>query len=156
MSVNLHTYLCISSPAYLCVLCDCLPTIYVPIHQSMWLSTCTSVYLFIHSSMALQPFAGPRPLLQFRNLFLHSQYDSLDGVSARREAATYTQKNITQNKRTHARTHTPNIHALSGIQTHDLGFRESEDSAFLRPLGYISFLICLCPSPAICVDVTIP
>jgi hypothetical protein len=29
-----------------------------------------------------------------------------------------------------------NIHALSGIRTHDHGFRASEDSACLRPLGY--------------------
>jgi hypothetical protein len=36
----------------------------------------------------------------------------------------------TQNKRTH--THTPNIHALSGIRTHDPSFRASEDSSCLR------------------------
>jgi hypothetical protein len=38
----------------------------------------------------------------------------------------------TQNKRIH----TPNIHALFGIRTHDPGFRAGEDSACLRPLGY--------------------
>jgi hypothetical protein len=38
----------------------------------------------------------------------------------------------TQNKHIH----TQNIHALSGIRTHDPGFRASEDSACLRPLGY--------------------
>jgi hypothetical protein len=38
----------------------------------------------------------------------------------------------TQNKRIH----TPNIHALCGILTHDPGFRASEDSSCLRPLGY--------------------
>jgi hypothetical protein len=27
------------------------------------------IHSFIHSSMALQPFVGPWPLLQFRNLF---------------------------------------------------------------------------------------
>jgi hypothetical protein len=32
--------------------------------------------------------------------------------------------------------HIPDIHALGGIGTHDLGFRASEDSARLRPLGY--------------------
>jgi hypothetical protein len=31
-------------------------------------STCGSVDSFIHSSMALEPFVGPWPLLQFRNL----------------------------------------------------------------------------------------
>jgi hypothetical protein len=30
---------------------------------------CEEIHSFIHSSMALQPFVGPRPLLQFRNLF---------------------------------------------------------------------------------------
>jgi hypothetical protein len=37
---------------------------------------------------------------------------------------------------THTHTHTPNIHALSGIRIHDPGFRASEDSTCLRPLGY--------------------
>jgi hypothetical protein len=32
--------------------------------------------------------------------------------------------------------HFPNIHALSGIRNHDLGFRASEDSICHRPLGY--------------------
>jgi hypothetical protein len=41
---------------------------------------------------------------------------------------TQTQKN--------AHTQTLNIHVLSGIRTHDPGFREGEDSACLRPLGY--------------------
>jgi hypothetical protein len=36
-------------------------------------------------------------------------------------------------KRTHTHTHTLNIHTLSG---HDPGFRASEDSTNLRPLGY--------------------
>jgi hypothetical protein len=41
---------------------------------------------------------------------------------------------INTEKRTYA--HTLNIHALSGIRTHDPGFRGSEDSACLRTLGY--------------------
>jgi hypothetical protein len=32
--------------------------------------------------------------------------------------------------------HTPDIHALCGIRTHDPSFRTSEDSSCLRPLGY--------------------
>jgi hypothetical protein len=39
-------------------------------------------------------------------------------------------------KNTHTHTQTLNIHALSGIRTHDPGFRASEDSARLRPLSY--------------------
>jgi hypothetical protein len=38
----------------------------------------------------------------------------------------------TQNKHIHIL----NIHALCGIQTHDPGFRVSEDSSCLRPVGY--------------------
>jgi hypothetical protein len=38
----------------------------------------------------------------------------------------------TENKRTY----TPNIHALSGIQTHKHSVRASEDSSCLKPLGY--------------------
>jgi hypothetical protein len=37
----------------------------------------------------------------------------------------------TQNKSTH----TPNIHAVGGIRTHDHSVRASEDSSCLRPLG---------------------
>jgi hypothetical protein len=52
-----------------------------------------------HSSVALQPFVGPWPLLQFRN-------DSLDWGSARRQAATYTQNN-TNTEYTHTQTSMP-------------------------------------------------
>jgi hypothetical protein len=38
----------------------------------------------------------------------------------------------TQNKHLH----TPNIHALCSIRTHDPSFQRSEDSSCLRPLGY--------------------
>jgi hypothetical protein len=44
--------------------------------------------------MALQPF-GPRPLFQILNP-IHSRQDSLDGGSARRKVATYTQNKRTQ------------------------------------------------------------
>jgi hypothetical protein len=37
--------------------------------------------------------------------------------------------------------HIPNIHALCVIRTHDPGFRASEDSTCLRPLGYRDRLI---------------
>jgi hypothetical protein len=40
--------------------------------------------------MAVLPFLGPWPLFLFLHL-LHSKFDSLDGGSARREAATCTQ-----------------------------------------------------------------
>jgi hypothetical protein len=43
---------------------------------------------------------------------------------------------VHKHRRMHIHTQTLNIHALSGIRTHDPGFRASEDSACLRPLGY--------------------
>jgi hypothetical protein len=43
-------------------------------------------------------------------------------------------RRTTQTRNKHI--HIPNIHALSGIRTHDPGFRASEDSTCLRPLGY--------------------
>jgi hypothetical protein len=36
--------------------------------------------------------------------------------------------------------HIPNIHAMCGIRIHDPGFRASEDSTCLRPLGYLDRL----------------
>jgi hypothetical protein len=50
------------------------------------------IIVMFYVSMALQPFVGPWPLLEFLD-FLHSRLDSLDGGSARRKAATYTQNN---------------------------------------------------------------
>jgi hypothetical protein len=41
---------------------------------------------------------------------------------------------VTQTQNKHIRT--ANIHALCWIQTHDPSFRASEDSSYLRPLGY--------------------
>jgi hypothetical protein len=42
----------------------------------------------------------------------------------------------TQNKSARTHTHTPNIHALSGIRNHDHSVQASEGSSCLRPLGY--------------------
>jgi hypothetical protein len=43
---------------------------------------------------------------------------------------------IHRTTQTQKNAHTPNIHALSDIRTHDPGFRASEDSTCLRTLGY--------------------
>jgi hypothetical protein len=48
--------------------------------------------LSIYLSMVLRPFVGPWQIFQFHNI-IHSRWDSLDGGSARRKAATYTQNN---------------------------------------------------------------
>jgi hypothetical protein len=44
--------------------------------------------------------------------------------------------NTGQHKHRIKRTHTSNMHAQSGIRTHDRSVRASEDSSRLRPLGY--------------------
>jgi hypothetical protein len=75
----------------------------------------SSLISCIHSSMALQPFVGPWPLLQFRNLFYtdgRTRWTSDQPVARPLPKHRTTQ---TQNKRVP----TPNIHALSGIRTHD-------------------------------------
>jgi hypothetical protein len=43
---------------------------------------------------------------------------------------------VQKHRKTHTHTQTLNIHDLSGIRTQGPGFRVSEDSARLRPLGY--------------------
>jgi hypothetical protein len=86
-------------------------------------------FSFIHSSMALQSFVGPWSLLHFRNLFY------TDG----RTPWTSDQP-VARPLPTHSTTYT-NIHALSGIRTHDPRVRASEDSSYLRPRGHCSRLI---------------
>jgi hypothetical protein len=56
------------------------------------------------------------------------------GGSAGRKAATYIQNNTNKEQ-----THT-DIHASSGIRTHDPIVRVSEDSSFFRPRGHFDQL----------------
>jgi hypothetical protein len=85
-----------------------------------------SIHPSINGSTAL--FWGPGRFYQFRNP-IHSRLDSLDGESARRKDATYTQNSTNTNQ-----THT-DIHASNGIRTHDPSVRASEDSSCLRTRG---------------------
>jgi hypothetical protein len=78
--------------------------------------------------MALQPLFSLGRSFSF--LILHSQQDSLDEVSSRRKASTYTQNNTNTEK-----IHT-DIHASIEIRTYNPTVRASEDSSCLRPLGY--------------------
>jgi hypothetical protein len=120
---NSVVYLLIFCVEMLYRLCNIYPTY----KKRLRCNICNSVhvpYSFIHSSMALQPFVGPWPLLQFRNHFY------TDGKTAwtsdqpmARPLLTYRTTQI-QNKRTHT-----NIHALSGIRTHDPSVRASEDKS---------------------------
>jgi hypothetical protein len=82
--------------------------------------------------MALQARSGPGPLFQFRNYVLTdgtTPWASDQPVTRPLPKHRTTQ---TQNKRIHTR----NIHALSGIRTHDPSVRASENSSYLRQHGY--------------------
>jgi hypothetical protein len=86
---------------------------------------------FFRSSMVLQPFVGPWPLLLFRNPFVTQTVGLLArGISP------------SQGRYLHRRQHKhrinahTDIHASSGIRTHDPSVRVSEDSSYLRPRGH--------------------
>jgi hypothetical protein len=66
------------------------------------------------------------PHFQFLDL-IHSKWDTLYGGSACHKASTY----IGQHKHW-INAHNTDIHAFSGIRTHDPSIRASEDSSFLR------------------------
>jgi hypothetical protein len=76
----------------------------------------TSIKLSIYSSTALVDLVSFFSFL----IFIHSRQGSLNGGSARPKAATYT----------HDNTNTE-IHASSGIQTHDSSVREGGDGSCL-------------------------
>jgi hypothetical protein len=83
--------------------------------------------------MALPAHSGPWPLIQFRNPF--SQTVGLLGRVISSSQGRYL--NTWQHKhRINSYTHTPNIHSLSGIRTHDPSVQASEDSSCLRSRGY--------------------
>jgi hypothetical protein len=80
-----------------------------------------------------QPIQGLS--LLFSSVIIFSQTVGLLGRAISSSQGLYL--NIGKHKhRINAYTHTPNIHALSGIRTHDLSVRVSEDSSYLRPRGY--------------------
>jgi hypothetical protein len=87
------------------------------------------IYSFIRSTMALQLFAGPWPLLQFRNLFTQTV-----GLLGRVISPLQGRYLHTGQHKHRIKAHT-DIHALSGIRTHDPSVRANEDSSCLRPCG---------------------
>jgi hypothetical protein len=74
---------------------------------------------------------GPWPLFQFHDHFTDGR---TPWASDQLVARPLPKHRTTQTHNKHI--HTPNIHALCRIRTHDPGFRASEDSSCLRPLGY--------------------
>jgi hypothetical protein len=89
---------------------------------------CEALTISYHSSVALQPFAGPWPLFQFHNLFYTvGRTPWTNNQPVARPLPTQDNTN-----RINANT---DIHALSGIRTHNPSVRASEDSSCLRPRG---------------------
>jgi hypothetical protein len=92
------------------------------------------IHLFIHSSMALQPFVGPWPILHLRNLiFTNGRTPWTSDQPVVRPLPTGQHK---QNKRI-------DIHALSGIRTHGSSIRARENSSCLRPCGHCDRIVIL-------------
>jgi hypothetical protein len=83
-------------------------------------------------TMSLPANSGLRPLIQFRNhLFTDGRTPWMSDQPFARPLPKH-RTTQTQNKRIH----TPNIHALNGIRTHDPIVRASEGTSYLRPPGY--------------------
>jgi hypothetical protein len=94
----------------------------------------SNVFSFVHSSMAVQLFVEPWPLLQFRNLFYtdgRTPWTSDQPVARPLPTHRTTQ---TQNKRSH------DIHALNGIRNHDPSVGEIENSSCVRPRGHCDLI----------------
>jgi hypothetical protein len=88
--------------------------------------------------MALPAHSGSRPLIQFRNHFSHTV--RLLGRVHSPSQGRYL--HLEEHKhRLNAYTHTPNIHVLSGIRTHDPGERMSEHISYLRQRSYCDRII---------------
>jgi hypothetical protein len=75
---------------------------------------------------------------------IHRRWDSLDGGSARSKAATYTQNN-TNTEQTHT-----DIHAASGIGTHDPRVPAGEDGSCLRPRGHCDWSVNITSVTRVC------
>jgi hypothetical protein len=90
-----------------------------------------AVYIYIFFSLTLQP---PWALASFFSFMIIFTDGRTTWASDQPVARSLPKHGTTQTQNEHL--HTSNIHALCGIQTHDPGFRVSEDSSYLRPLGY--------------------
>jgi hypothetical protein len=100
----------------------------------------TSTHIYLNEMFIfyfLYPFLLYRTLTMSRIfifLWIYTQSVGLLGRVIGSSQGLYLNTGQQEHRKTH--THTPNIHALSGIRTHDHGLRASEDSSCLRPLGY--------------------
>jgi hypothetical protein len=89
------------------------------------------VVWYILFSMDLPAHSVPWPLIQFRNHFTQTV-----GLLGRVISPSQGRYLHTGQHKHRLNAHTTNIHALSGIRTHDPSVRESEDSSCFRPRGH--------------------
>jgi hypothetical protein len=105
-----------------------IPAYFFKIHL---ISLYSYTHIFIHhSSVALQPFVGSWLLLQFHNFF--TQTVGLLGWVISPSQGHY----LHTGEHKHRINAYTDIHALSGIRTHDPSVRASEDSLCLRSCGH--------------------
>jgi hypothetical protein len=86
-------------------------------------------FIFIHSSMAVQPFVGPRPLLQFRNLFYTDGRTPWRGDQPVARPLPTHRTTQTQNK------HTYRYPCLEWDSNPRSSVQASEESSCFRPRG---------------------
>jgi hypothetical protein len=84
----------------------------------------------IHSSMSLQRFVGPLPLLQFVIIFTQAVEQLGRGISPSQG------RYLRAGQHKHRINIHTDTHALSGIRTHDPSVRASEDSSCLWPCSH--------------------
>jgi hypothetical protein len=89
---------------------------------------CTASVFF---QWLFQPIRGPGLLFSSLIIFIDSRTPWTSDQPVARPLPKH-RATQSQNKRIH----TPNVHALSRIRTHDPSVRASEDSSWLRPRGY--------------------
>jgi hypothetical protein len=83
--------------------------------------------------MAFPPHSGPRTLIQFR-IHFSQKVGFLGRVMSQSQGGHLNKRQCKH--RINAHTHTPNIHALSGVRTHDPNARASENSLCPRHGSY--------------------
>jgi hypothetical protein len=98
---------------------------------------------FIHSSMALQPFVGPWPLIHFR-IFFTRMVGLLGRVIGPSQG-----RYLHRGQHKHRLNAHTDIHALSGIRIHDPSVRASEDSSSLDLACTVIGLGIKCPDTSI-------
>jgi hypothetical protein len=100
-------------------------------HISVLLTSFSPWGFPFHSSIAPQPFVGSWTLLQFHTFFMQTV-----GLLAQDISPSQGRYLHTGQHKHRINAHNTDIHALSGIRTHDPSVPATEDISCLRPRGY--------------------